>query len=389
MKISRLAATLLVCAVCGFILHKYEYTIAFTAVDNAVGMLPVALVLTTGISAVFLLWKKHDKRHIADTVMAVFMMALSIALFPLAIRGNWWIGTVTSDVAEAAPDLLLYAPFGEGSLTAKLSEAPVLRISDGLPVLDGATALYPVYAAFAEAVYDEAAFTPDAVLCTNTANAYSALVVGERDVIFVAGASARQLAAAQDAGAELCFTPIGREAFVFLVGKDNPVESITYQEIRNIYTGKTAYWTTLGWLEGGRIIAFQRPEGSGSQTGLQTIMGKLPIQVPQPLPDTGLIGTNSLMRQVSLEWRGVQPAIGYSYRYYATSMYTNPEAKLLRVDDVEPSIANMQNGHYPFTADFYAVTRGAPEGNTKRLIDWILSSQGQAIIENTGYAPVH
>jgi phosphate transport system substrate-binding protein len=91
------------------------------------------------------------------------------------------------------------------------------------------------------------------------------------------------------------------------------------------------------------------------------------------------------MKQVSVEWQGVQPAIGYSYRYYATTMYANPDVKLLKVNGMEPSAENIQNGSYPFVGDFYAVTNGEPEGNVKLLIDWILSPQGQTLIEQTGY----
>jgi phosphate transport system substrate-binding protein len=314
---------------------------------------------------------------------------LSIVLFQTALRGNWWINPTTSDLFEAMPDLTVYTPFFENSLTAKLDNESELRLTDNLPVLDGATALYPVYAAFAEAVYDENAFSQDNVLCTNTGNAYEAIISGERDIIFVAGSSEQQIAAASEAGADLRFTPIGREAFVFLAGTDNPVNNITYQQLRNIYSGKTAYWNTLGWHEGGRIIAFQRPEGSGSQTGLQRlIMADLPVQVPQPLPDPALIGTNSLMKQVSARWQGVQPAIGYSYRFYATTMYANPDVKLLKINGIEPSIENIRNGSYPFIGDFYAVTSGEPTGNIKLLIDWILSPQGQEIIEKTGYTPL-
>lgn len=315
------------------------------------------------------------------------LAVLSAALFPTALRGDWWINAIASD-ESAPPDLSMYAPFSEGSRTAKPDGRPALRLTGDLPVLDGATALYPVYAAFAEAVYDEGVFSPGDVLCTNTRGAYDALIAGERDVIFAAGASAEQLAAARRAGADLRFTPIGREAFVFLVGRGNPIDGITYRQIRSIYSGKTAHWATLGWPEGGRIIAFQRPEGSGSQTGLRTIMGGLPIQAPQPLPDAALLGANSLMKQVSVEWRGVQPAIGYSYRYYAAAMYANPDAKFLRVDGVEPSVENIRNGRYPFTGDFYAVTDGEPQGSARRLIDWILSEQGQRLVEETGYVPI-
>jgi phosphate transport system substrate-binding protein len=372
-----------------YILDKYEFLLSFNNIDNVVGMIPVALVVTgvVGISA--LLWMKHSKQLVPVSAAIALLVILSVLLFPTALRGNWWIGTVTADTSVgesgAAPDLTVYTPFGVNSRTAKLGEISDLRLSADLPVLDGATALYPVYAAFAEAVYDENAFSRDLILCTNTRGAYEAVISGDRDIIFAAGPSERQIAAARVAGADLRLTPVGREAFVFLVGKENPIDNITYQQIRDIYSGKTANWRTLGWKEGGKIIVFQSPENSGNQTGLQTIMGEFPIQVPQPLPDAGLIGTNSLMKQVSVRWRGVQPAIGYSYRYYAMTMYPNPDAKLLKINGVEPSAENIRNGTYPFVADFYAVTNGEPRGNSKLLIDWILSRQGQEIIEKTGY----
>jgi len=371
-----------------YTLHKHEYLTSFSDIDNIIGMLPVVLVIIFAIGITVIMSLKWNKQSVPTLVTLTAFVVLSAALFPTALRGNWWIGTVTSSDSETRPDLTLYAPFADGSLAVRLDEESTLQISDNFPILDGATALYPIYSAFAQAVYNYENFSQDYVLCTNTRNAYESIISGEVDVIFVAKPSEQQLAAADSAEADLHFTPIGREAFVFLVGKDNPIDNITYSQIRNIYSGKTAYWNTLGWRDGGRIIAFQRPEGSGSQTGLQWIMGSLPIQVPQPLPDSGLIGTNSLMNQVSVEWNGVQPALGYSYRYFAAVMYANPDVKLLAVDGIEPTIENIRDGSYPFTADFYAVTNGEPQGNSKLLIDWILSPQGQEIIERTGYSPL-
>jgi len=386
--ILRAIITLCVWLASGYILYKYEYLIAFNEIDNIVGMLPFTLVFVGTVGTTALIWLKPKKQLIPLLSVIAALVILSVVLFPTALRGNWWINPTVSRESQAEPDLSVYVPFSDNSKTAKLREQPELQLTDSLPVLDGAIALYPVYTAFANAVYDENAFMPDDVLCTNTRIAYESIISGERDIIFVANASEQQTAAAKTAGVDLHFTPIGREAFVFLVGNENPTNNITYQQLRNIYTGKTAYWNTLNWREGGKIIAFQRPDGSGSQTGLQAFLGGLPIQVPQPLPDASLLGTNSLMNQISAEWQGVQPVLGYSYRYYATTMYANPDAKLLQVNGVEPSIENIQNGSYPFIGDFYAVTNGAPEGNTKLLIDWILSPQGQYLIEQTGYAPL-
>ena len=69
-------------------------------------------------------------------------------------------------------------------------------------------------------------------------------------------------------------------------------------------------------------------------------------------------------------------------------MLPNPEAKLLAINGVYPSVETIADGSYPFSSNFHAVTRQEPQGNTKKLIEWILSREGQEIIEKVGYVPV-
>ncbi len=369
-----------------FVLYRFEYLTEINSLDNIVGVIPVAFVLMAVGAVAALIWLRYSKRTAPLAVCLAVLIALLSALFPTALRGSWWVAEIDNSVGSDG-DISGYVPFKEDTLAVKLGEEPELFLDGDLPVMDGALALYPVYSAVAQAIYDESAYGGE-VMFTNTVKAFDALIAGERDVIFLASASAKQRAAAEAAGVELVLTPIGREAFVFVAGKNNPVEGLTTRQIRNIYSGKTDKWATLGWREGGRIIAFQRPEGSGSQTGLQGIMNGLPIHAPRPLPSDDLIGTNSLMKQVSVEWKGVQPALGYTYRFFGNTMYPNPDAKFLKVDGAEPSVENIRNGSYPFTVNFYAITNGAPQGNTKKLIDWLLSEQGQRLIGKTGYVPL-
>ncbi len=387
-----IAARVLICAgalALGiYLLWKYEYLSQLLCVDNLVGAVPLALVLICWAGVGILVWVKHTRATAPLCIVLAVMVALSAALFPNALRANWWFDYGQPMTTDSQPDLSVYEPFAEGNLLASLDGPASLQLTEDLPQLDGAVALYPLYAAAAQAVYAEESCAPDRVIMTNTLKAYDGVIAGERDVIFVAGPSASQKQKAEAAGAELVFTPIGREAFVFLTAKSNPVENLTYQQIKNIYSGKTAYWSTLGWREGGKIVAFQRPDGSGSQTGLQNLMGDLPLIAVQPLPDPSLVGTNSLMQQMSVWWQGVQPALGYSYKFYATVMYTNPDTKLLSVDGVSPTPEHITDGSYPFTVEFYAVTRGQPQGNVKALIDWLLSPEGQELIVRTGYAGI-
>jgi phosphate transport system substrate-binding protein len=383
---ARIVLSLIVFAVYLYITYRLEYLTQITAFDNIVGIMP--LILLTGILGflVALIWKRYKNAKTSTIVLAVLTVMWSALLFP-AVNGNWYPFAKKNPRGTDEPDITLYEPFREDTLAVKIAGASV-KLSEDLPVLDGAIALYPVYTGVVRSIYDEEAYTPEIALNTNTIEAYNRLIDGDCDIVFAAGASKKQKQAAEAAGADLVFTPIGKEAFVFLVGNENPVDNLSYQQIKNIYTGKTAYWKSFGFKDGGKIIAFIRPEGSGSQTALQHIMKGLPIQKPQPLPDETLIGNGSLMRQISVKWNGTQPAIGYSYRFFATSMYPNPDAKLLSVDGVYPSTENIANDSYPFTYNFYAVTNGEPSGNEKVLIDWLLSPEGQILIEKTGYVPI-
>ncbi len=371
-----------------FLLWRFEYLSQFAAIDNIVGALPVLLALVFVGALSGALWMKHTKQFAPLTIFLAALVVLSVCLFPNAVCGNWFRVEYSREGSD--PPLSAYDPY-TGDKTARLDAPASLTIGSDLPVLDGALALYPVYSAFAEAVYPEDVCKSEgAVQFTNTVEAFKHLVAGKRDIFFSSYPADSQLKLAKDAGVELTITPIGKEAFVFLVGDENPLDGLSLQQIYNIYSGKTADWATLGWKEGGEIVAFQRPEGSGSQSGIQSIMKKkgLPLASPRPIPDQSLVGTNSLMDQISAKWKGVMPVLGYSYRFFATTMRPNPHAKLLKIGGVAPTDENIRSGAYPFTVNFYAVTRKDASKNTERFLEWVLSEEGQTLIERSGYAPL-
>ncbi len=385
--LSQIVLSMLFIGLFCFILDHLDYFRQFSCIDNLSGWMPVILLSGILFFLLLLVWKRANVPSTFRLALGLLIFLWAI-LFKLSVTGNWYpLGKIVAK-GSSSPDLSLYAPFTENTKAAMLPAPASITLKNQLPRLDGATALYPVYAAFTQAAYEKEAFSPDDLRCSNTPQAYESLIKGDCDVIFVAGPSKTQMASAKEAGVDLVCTEIGREGFVFLVGQSNPISDLTHQQIQNIYSGKTAKWQTLGWPEGGNIIAFQRPEGSGSQTGLQKTMGHTPIQKPQPLPDNYLFGKGSMMQQIGVYWQGVQPAIGYSYRYYARTMYPNNDAKILSIDGVYPSDQTIADGSYPFVSSVYAVTNGAPKGNSKKLIDWILSSEGQYLVGKTGYVPV-
>lgn len=80
-------------------------------------------------------------------------------------------------------------------------------------------------------------------------------------------------------------------------------------------------------------------------------------------------------------------AIGYSFRYFLEELNQEKGVKMLSIDGVYPTIANIENGAYPLTTDVCLITRkNETNPNVQKMIDIILSDDGQEIIRRTGYA---
>ncbi|UTT42280.1 PstS family phosphate ABC transporter substrate-binding protein [Exiguobacterium aurantiacum] len=308
-----------------------------------------------------------------------------------SVKG-YYVYTEGLRIEERGVELMDYQPFKEESNLAKLDGASSFKIDKDLPRLDGATALYPLYASFVEAVYPSDDYNPygteewdeSPVVSTTTGEAYDRLIRGDTDIIFVAGPSDLQVAAAEKAGVEFNMTPIGREAFVFFVHEDNPVDSLKLEEIQQVYAGAIDNWREVGG-DNDSIRAFQRPEGSGSQTALQRVMGdrKLMDAPVEDVPE----GMGGIIEQTAA-YTNHKNAIGFSFRFYATEMVEDHDIKLLQVNGVAPTVETIADGTYPITSEFYAITTEEQYETYKPFLDWMISVEGQTLVERTGYVPL-
>ncbi|MBB4824726.1 phosphate transport system substrate-binding protein [Sporosarcina luteola] len=291
---------------------------------------------------------------------------------------------LTKPVVETADvDLSEYAPNTSGTKAVKLEQSASFLIEKDLPKLDGATALYPVYAAFVQAVYPEKYYDPydSEVMSNRTGQAYENLLDGQVDIIFALGPSEAQRKKAEERGKELILTPIGKEAFVFFVNKENPVKGLTQEQLRDIYSGKLTNWKEVGGNRA-KIRAFQRPADSGSQTALEEFMGDVPIM---KAPTEEVADLMSGIITYVADYRNYDGAIGFTFRFYSESMIGNSDIRLLAVDGADPTVETVRSGAYPITRELYAITAGSENPNVKAFIDWILSDEGQELVEKTGY----
>ena len=71
-------------------------------------------------------------------------------------------------------------------------------------------------------------------------------------------------------------------------------------------------------------------------------------------------------------------------------MVANSGVKMLKLNGVYPSAENIQNRTYPIVAQFYAIYRADNDNeNIPLLIDWLLSPEGQELIEGSGYVRIN
>ncbi|MEI7668154.1 MAG: hypothetical protein WCI62_04115, partial [Erysipelotrichaceae bacterium] len=133
------------------------------------------------------------------------------------------------------------------------------------------------------------------------------------------------------------------------------------------------------------IRAMQRPINSGSQTGFLGLIMK-DLTVMNPPVDWVSAEMGQLIEMVA-HYDNKPDAIGYSFYYYVTDMVANPDVKLLMIDGVYPNPNSISNGSYPIQTNYYAVFRKSEleTSNVRILVNYILTDEGQELIELAGY----
>ena len=256
--------------------------------------------------------------------------------------------------------------------------------NDTMPRVDASLATQPLMDAYVKYFADEDILTDVKNNYTNTHPAYEKLVNNETDLIVVTEPSEEELKMAHDAGVELTITKVVNEGFVFFVNAQNPVNGLTIEEIVDIYSGEVNYWNEVGG-NNSKIIPYQRPINSGSQTGmLSLVMKDVPMRTPTSEEAIESMGG---IIDIVADYDNNIDGIGYSYYYYANVMYHTPDIKFLAIDGIDPTYETIGNGTYPLMTAYYIVTRSDADEKTLAFKDLLLSGEGMKVAEEAGYVP--
>ena len=168
---------------------------------------------------------------------------------------------------------------------------------------------------------------------------------------------------------------IAKDGLVLIVNPDNPVDNLSLDQIRDIYSGIITDWSQVGGVEA-RINLIAREEGSGTRSAfIDLVMREGEEITPKAIVQDS---NGSVMQLVA----GDPNAIGF-----ISLGLVNDNIKALDIDGIEATAENIMNNSYTLARPFLFVTKDEPTGLTKDFIDFILSSDGQEILSSEGLIP--
>lgn len=176
------------------------------------------------------------------------------------------------------------------------------------------------------------------------------------------------------AGGRLVEHKIALDALAVIVHPNNPVNSLTLEQIKKIYTGEISNWSEVGGPNL-PIAVYTRETTSGTYETFHEIVMKKDNMASSVLTTM----SSGEMRQIV----STNPnAIGYVGVGYVTGV------KVLAVNGVLPTKQNILDGRYPISRALYLYTIGEPSGLAKEFIEFVRGPEGQRIVEEKGFVPL-
>lgn len=166
-----------------------------------------------------------------------------------------------------------------------------------------------------------------------------------------------------------------KDGVAVVVHPSNPIKGLTSAQLKDIFAGKVTDWGAVGGKAGPLQVVI-RERGSGTRVafeeailGTEKVTGKAKIGA----------STGEVRRLIAAD----PTSIGY-----VVIGSVDASLKSITVDDKIPTIDNVKAGTYHLTASFFMLTDGDPKGETKTFIDYVLSPEGQALVDKEKLVPV-
>ncbi len=258
-------------------------------------------------------------------------------------------------------------------LTLVVSPAFARRKKGNSVRIAGSTTVLPIAQAGAETFMDKYPEVNLTVRGGGSSVGIASIISGTADI----GDASRniknkEIVQARENGVNPVEHAVANDGIAIVLHKDNPVKALTIEQIRDIYTGKIINWSEVGG-ENKPIVIISRDVASGTFEVFNTIVLAGQKQISGAL----MLASNNAVATTVADTPG---AIGYAGLGYLTDRIS-----AVKVNGVMPTEGTIKGGTYPIARKLYMYTNGNPKGWTKKFIDYILSAEGQRIVEEQGF----
>jgi phosphate transport system substrate-binding protein len=258
-------------------------------------------------------------------------------------------------------------------LTAFVGAAYAAPETEGAITIKGSTTVLPIAQATAEAFMNKNPGVTISVQGGGSSVGIASLLDGTTDI----GDASRpikeaELQKAVSRGIKPKANVVAMDGIAVIVNPSNNVTGLTLQQIKDIYTGKISNWSALGG-NAGKIVVISRDSSSGT---FEAFTEKA-LHGEKTRSDALLQASNQAVAQTVSTTPG---GIGY-----VGLGFISPKVKALTVEEIECSKQTVLLGKYPIARPLFMYTNGEPKGVLKAYIDFVLSREGQQIVEEQGY----
>ena len=169
---------------------------------------------------------------------------------------------------------------------------------------------------------------------------------------------------------------IAKDAIAIIVHPSNPVNNLTQEQVKAIFTGEIKNWNEVGG-NNAPIIIHTRETGSGTLTTLEDLLLSKEKVVDRATPYTS---AELLKNAVARDQNGIGfDSIGF----------VDSTVKALSLNDVAPGATTVNDGTYAASRSLYVFTRGVPGTMEAVIIDYLRSADCQNnIVAKEGYVPL-
>jgi phosphate transport system substrate-binding protein len=243
-------------------------------------------------------------------------------------------------------------------------------------VLEGSTTVLPIAQAAAESFMNQNPNIELSVRGGGSGVGITSFIEGTCDIANASRAMKdAELQKAVGRGRNPKANVIAMDGIAVIVSLSNSIGSLTKEQVKAIYTGKYSNWSKLGGPDE-KLIVISRDSASGTYEAF----GTLALAGLKVRRDALIQASNQAIASIVERTPG---AIGY-----VGMGYVSDKVKLVDIGGVIPTKQTVLTGKYPYSRPLYMYTNGVPRGAAKQFIDFILSKDGQALVEKEGFVPL-